>query len=423
MRPVRLGVFANRNFALLWSGQFISIAGTSLSTLAAGVMVYRATGSALNVGIMMIATVLPSLCVGAIAGALVDRGDRRHIMLAADLLRAALVPSIPYLMEWSLLWLYGIIMLINAVSQFSNPANASLLQQTVTDDELPAANAFMAISSFGSQAVGFAAAGLIAAGLPIASAFYLDSLSYLLSAGCGWQLRGLVTRGMKKPPQQTTVADVLSDLRTGSRFVLHSCVLRSLFLIYLPVFVSIGLFNTVLLPFSRRALHEPDSVFGLLTSADCFGLICCSLFMVRFVGRLPAGRWVALSFIGMGLAGQAISVSPSATLAALCCLMSGVTNAPSIVARQLIIQRATPRELRGRVNSAFFVSRDLMYILGMAAVGLADMVDVRMLVCVGCAVQCASGLVALRLPGLGAAAVSSVPGSPVHPASARIAVV
>jgi hypothetical protein len=83
----------------------------------------------------------------------------------------------------------------------------------------------------------------------------------------------------------------------------------------------------------------------------------------------------------------------------------------------------TPRELRGRVNSAFFVSRDLMFILGMAAVGLADIVDVRMLVCVGCAVQCVCGLAALRLPGLGRPAVSSVPSSAALPTSARIAVV
>jgi hypothetical protein len=125
-----------------------------------------------------------------------------------------------------------------------------------------------------------------------------------------------------------TVADVLCDLRTGAGFVLRTCSLRSLFLIYLPVFGTIGLFNTVLLPFSRQALHESDSVFGLLTAADCFGLICCSLLMVRFVGRLPAGRWVALSFVGMGLAGQAISISPSVMLAALCCLTPAVTNAP-----------------------------------------------------------------------------------------------
>ena len=91
----------------MWTAQFISIAGTSLSTLAADVVVYRVTGSALNIRLLMIATVLPSLGVGAIAGVVV-------------------------------------ILLINATRQFFNPANASMLQETATDDELPAANALTA---------------------------------------------------------------------------------------------------------------------------------------------------------------------------------------------------------------------------------------------------------------------------------------
>jgi MFS family permease len=418
MRRVRLGVFANRNFTLLWSAQFISIAGTSLSTLAGGVVVYRVTGSALSVGLMMIATVLPSLCVGALAGVFVDRGDRRHFMLASDLLRAALVLSIPFAIDLSIAWLFGIIALINAVGQFFNPANASLLQETVRDDELPAANAFSAISSLGAPALGFAAAGLIAAGLPIAWAFYIDCLSYLLSAACTWQLRGLVTRGSNHA-DHTMLADVLSDLRTGAGFVTRSHLLRSLFLIYLPVFIGIGLFNTVLLPLSRQALHATDSVFGLLTAADSFGLICSSLLMVRGIGRLPAGVWVAVSFVGMGVSGMAISMMPSAMLAAACCFIFGVTNAPSVVARQLILQRSTPRDLRGRVHSAFFVSRDLMYVLGMAAVGLADVMDVRLLLGIGCAAIAACGLVALRLPGLGR---PDIRGPVVRPASARMVV-
>ena len=418
----RLGVFANRNFVLLWTAQFISIAGTSLSTLAAGVVVYRVTGSALDVGLMMIATVLPSLCVGAIAGVVVDRSDRRHIMLVSDLLRAALVLLIPFVIEWSIAWLYGVIVLINAVSQFFNPANASLLQEAVTDDELPVANAFAAISFLGSPALGFAAAGLIAAGLPIAWAFYLDSTSYVLSVLCNWQLHGIITRGSKRP-ERTSVTDLLVDLRTGAGFVMRSSVVRSLFTIYTPVFVAIGLFNTVLLPFATRALHQPDAVFGLLTAADSCGLICCSLLMVRCIRRLPPGLWVALSFIGMGLAGQAISVSTSATVAAACCFVWGMTNAPSVVARQLILQRSTPRELRGRVHSAFFLSRDLMYVLGMAAVGLADVIDVRLLLGVGCGVMGACGLAALRLPGLGKPAVSVLAGSVARPATPRAAVV
>lgn len=93
---------------------------------------------------------------------------------------------------------------------------------------------------------------------------------------------------------------MLLDLRTGAGLVLRAPVLRSLFVIYLPMFIGIGLFNTVLLPFSRQALQAPGAVFGLLACADSFGFICGSLLLVRWSGRLPAGRWVALSFVCSG---------------------------------------------------------------------------------------------------------------------------
>ena len=132
---------------------------------------------------------------------------------------------------------------------------------------------------------------------------------------------------------------------------------------------------------------------------------------------------MALSFIGMGLAGQAISVSPSAALAAVFCFVSGMTNAPSVVARQVLLQRNIPRELRGRVHSAFFVSRDLMYVLGMAAVGLADVIDVRWLIAVSCGVIGTCGLVMLRLPRLGSFSAVGHPTPTTRPDRTRIAVV
>ena len=76
-------------------------------------------------------------------------------------------------------------------------------------------------------------------------------------------------------------------------------------------------------------------------------------------------------------------------------------NAASIVGRQLVIQRGTPRELRGRVNSAFFVTRDVAFAVGMASAGLADLFDVRLLFLLAGAIVLGCGLLTLALPGLG----------------------
>jgi MFS family permease len=393
----RLGSAArHKNFALLWTAQFISVAGSSLGTLAAGVVVYRATGSALDVGLIMIATVLPSLGVGAIAAVLVDRADRRHVMIGADLVRAVLVTSIPFLIGGSLTWLYVVILLVNTAGQFFNPAAASLLQETVTDEELPAANALSAISSLGSPSVGFAVAGLIAAGMPMAVAFYLNGVCYVLSAACNWHLYGIVTRAARRT-QSIHARDLLSDAQEGMGFVWRSAALRMLLLICVPALVAIGLSETALLPFARDALHESDGVFGLLRAANSFGLICGSLILVRVGSRLPAGRWLAISFVGMGITGYALSASASVAVTVVCAIGVGLANAPLVVACQLIIQRSTPRELRGRVNGAFLIARDLTFVVGMAAVGLADIVDVRLLLGAAFGILALCGLAALRV--------------------------
>jgi MFS family permease len=75
-RPSAFAVFRRRNFTLLWIAQFISTMGSGLTSIAAAILVYRLTGSALSVGLMLMATALPSLFVGLIAGVFVDRGDR-----------------------------------------------------------------------------------------------------------------------------------------------------------------------------------------------------------------------------------------------------------------------------------------------------------------------------------------------------------
>src|SRR5512139_2588140 len=116
--PSPFAVFRNRSFALMWVGQLVSTAGSALTDLAAGILIFRLTGSALSVGLMLMATALPSLAVGLVAGVIVDRFDRKRIMVASCLIQAALVASIPFLLGFGVVWLYVIVLLNASVKQF-----------------------------------------------------------------------------------------------------------------------------------------------------------------------------------------------------------------------------------------------------------------------------------------------------------------
>ena len=125
-------VFRKRNFSLLWTGQFVETVGNALTSIAASMYVYRLTGSALSVGLMLMATAAPSLLVGLFAGVIVDRYDRRKIMIAADILRGVLILLVPVLVPLSVIWLYILVLLISAVSRFFDPAYESILPEVAT---------------------------------------------------------------------------------------------------------------------------------------------------------------------------------------------------------------------------------------------------------------------------------------------------
>src|SRR5215211_1899109 len=390
-------IFRNRNFSLLWTGQLVSTIGSALTSLAASIYIYRLTGSALSVGLMLMATAAPSLLVGLFAGVFVDRYDRKKIMISADILRAVLILLIPALVPLNVIWLYVIVMLTSAIGQFFDPAHESILPEVASDEELAAANSLIAISQFGSTAVGFAAAGLIASAASINWAFYADAITFVISALCV----SLIRIKPIQAEEDTSLAVVVKNLRAGVRQLFSTPVLRSLFSVQVIVLISFGLSNTLLLPFALKALNATEFEYGLQEGLTSIGFVVGSLLMAKLFDRLQAGAWLAISFLGMGLIGIVYSSLQSVPLAIALITFSGLFNAPSSIARRVIVQRNAPPEMRGRVSSAFFVARDVLFLIGMGAAGLADYMDVRLLYLIGALMLVAAGTALLFLPELG----------------------
>jgi MFS family permease len=396
-KPSVFSIFRNRAFSWLWTGQLISTVGSALTSLAAGILIFRLTGSALSVGMMLMATALPTLVVGLVAGVFVDRYDRKKIMIASDVIRAVLVFMIPFLIPYSIAWLYILVALSSAVGQFFDPAHESVLPEVASDEELAAANSMIAISSFGSTAIGFAASGLIASRFAIEWAFYIDAITFLVSA----LLISRIRIEKLKVEGKTNVKTVIFNLREGANFLLGNSILRSIFLVGTVYTVSIGLWNSLLLPFALRALNATEFEYGLQEGLTSVGFVIGSLLMAKFAERLREGQWVVISMVGMAISGIFYGLSSSIPIAIALVMVTGFTNAPYGIARRLLVQRNTPREVRGRVNSVLFVSRDVVLLIGMAAAGLADVIDVRVLIIASSVFLFIPAFMAAVMPGIG----------------------
>ena len=390
-------VFRSRDFSLLWIAQLVSTAGSALTDLAAGIYVFSQTGSALAVGLTLMATAVPSLVVGLLAGVIVDRYDRRKVMMLSNLAQAVVVALIPFLIGIDITLLFVAILINAGVKQFFDPAYESLIPEIASDEELSAANAFLQIASFGSTAIGFAGAGLLAA-IDIELAFWVDSLTFVFSAGCIFLLR---VRSKVEVEESTSVGVVMENLKTGIRTVATTPMIRSLFLLGVPVTFAFGLWNVLLLPMAIKVLGATEFEYGLQEGLTSVGFVLGSLFMARYAERLPGGIWIFIGCMGMGLAGIGYGLSPNIVVAIGFVMISGFFNSPPAVARQTLLQRNTPRELRGRVFSSMFVMRDIVFLAGMAGAGLADVFDVRALIIVASLIVALMGVVALFAPGVG----------------------
>jgi CRP-like cAMP-binding protein len=399
--PSMFAVFRKRDFSLLWLAQLVSTAGSSLTDLAAGIWVYRETGSALAVGLTLMATAVPSLLVGLLAGVFVDRHDRKRILIVTCLVQAVIVASIAVVIgieTIAVVGLYALILVNAGIKQFFDPAHDSLIPELATDEELLAANAFLSIASFGSTAIGFAAAGLLASTVDLNWAFVIDAVTFIFSAGC---IALMGRYPMPTPDEDASVAVVVANLREGFATLFGTPIIRSLFAVGALMFFSFGLWNVLLLPMSIKVLGATEFEYGLQEGLTSVGFVVGSFFMARFGRHLPEPAWIALAMFGMGVAGILYGTATSIPFAIFLVMVSGFFNSPSSVSRSTLLQRNTPREMRGRVFSAFYVMRDVIFLFGMAGAGLADIIDIRVMIVFASVLLLVSGSFALVAPGLG----------------------
>jgi CRP-like cAMP-binding protein len=211
----------------------------------------------------------------------------------------------------------------------------------------------------------------------------------------------VVPRRKASDEEATSVGVVIENLKSGAGYMWRTPILRSIFLTGAPVFLSFGLWNVLLLPMAIRVLDGSEFEYGLQEGLTSVGFVVGSFFMAKFGDRLAEGTWVVASTVLMGIFGALYGLSPTMAVAIVMVSITGFLNAPQSIARRLLLQRHIPRDMRGRVFSAMFVSRDVLFLVGMAGAGLADIFPVRELVVVASAVLIVAGIATQFAPGLG----------------------
>jgi MFS family permease len=367
--------------------------GDRLAALAFPWLVYTSTGSALGTGAVFALYTLPYVLFGAFAGVAVDRLDKRRLMVAVDLIRAALVLVVPLIATRSLPAVYVLSFAIATAGVFFEPAKLAMLPEIVPPERLLRANSLFSTSENLTEILGWAFAGLLLASVSTSVAFQLDALTFAVSALALLLMR---YRAPVHAAAERTARAFWGELREGFRFVARDRGLRANTAMIVVCVAGLGAAYPLTFLFAVDVLDGGAGAFGALEAAVGAGFLVGSLALVALSSRVRKGRVMIMGLPVMGACLALVATTESIWVAAVPLAIFGIANAIVLIAVDTYLQEVVPHGMRGRVLGTRFTLTQGMYALSVLVGGaLAGVVDVRVLFIVAGAIVAMSSLVGL----------------------------
>jgi len=337
------------DYRRLWAGQFVSVVGDKIDQIALGILVYQKTGSELQMGIMLAISMLPAALFGMLAGAFVDRWDRRGTMVVADVLRAACVFAVPFVAEWSLPAVYALAFAAGTIALFFEPAKLSLVPELVGHDDLMAANSLDNATSSVAELAGLLFGGALVAVLGYRAAFLLDGATFLISA----LLILSISHRSARPAgeKRISLGPVLGETVEGLRYVWGHPVLRDLLGVYSFAIMGVAASTTFIYALALDRFAAGAVGLATLDGAITVGLLAGSVIVGQADPSGPA-RKLLMGLLVFGVLVSFASVTPTIAATAAVLFCAGVANMFFYVPMATILQQDAEPSMRGRVFAA-----------------------------------------------------------------------
>lgn len=362
-------LWRNRNLLTLVGGQWVSQVGNTLFQMAVYWTVLQDTGSRSDLGftgsILAIASVF-----GLVAGALVDRWDRRKTMIWVDLVRtvlafglvgAAVTHHLPVVV------LVGVVFVMTLGSQLFYPAEGALLPSVVAPDELTGANSLNQSATALAQLIGSSLGGIVLGLLGPVLLFGFNGVSFAVS------VVSLVLLRLSSPPPPVrsdgaglgaAAGALWRDIVQGQRTILKSPFLRSALPIVVAVNFALAPINFLDVAWVRQVLHLGAFVYGLFGVAIVVGLLVGSVATPMIAPRLNLRTAIIITMLTAGAAVFVLSRIPVAAPDLVCLFVFGLVVAVVNTMSNAAIQRAVPDEVMGRVFGTMSAASNLATPLG-----------------------------------------------------------
>lgn len=376
----------NVNFFLLWQGQFVSALGDVAYSIALGFWILAMTGSTALMGTLMATATLPRIFVAPFAGVIVDRSDRKWLLVMMDAIRGAAVVAVG-IAAWQgsiQVWMVFVIgVIIGVCSSFFNPAVSSILPDIVVREKIIQANSVFRIVYTASDIIGNSVGGFIFKFFGAPLMFLFNGLSYLFSAGTEIFIR--VPRLVRARDKVT----FLADLKHGFAFVWRFKGLRALIILASVLNFCANMGLMLILPLFERYAHLGPAWYGIVMAFFTGGMLAGFL-VASIVNFKPAVRFkiFSLCFFVTCLAIILFPLFLSLPLMILFAFIAGMAMAILNSFIAAVLQITVPQDKRGKVFGLSTSIATALTPIAFAIGGvLAEFVPIRALIAASFMIQ------------------------------------
>jgi hypothetical protein len=347
-----------RDFWFYFSGQVVSQLGSSFTAFALPLLVFRLTHSPTNLAFTMVANFLPYLLFGLFLGAVVDRVDRKRMMISVDLARGAVIAILPILYLAGVLrveYVYAVAFVQSCLGILFDSGEFAAIPSLVGLDDLVTANGRIMAANQAGQVLGPVLAGALVATIAPAELLFVDAGSFALSALTLASIRRSFNRvdapGSVRRDGEPVLASLFRDVKEGLVFVWGHPVLRSISIMMAILnFISASSYAQII-TFGKTVLHLSDARVGLLFAASSAGVVVIGLAAGWFRRRMSFAVVALGALIASGLTLTGMAYARWYPLVLLLWAASNgfglLLNINTGALRQAIV----PNELLGRVIS------------------------------------------------------------------------
>jgi dTMP kinase len=364
--PAFWRVFGTRSFFKLWVAQVVSSLGDWIGIIAILAIAARISGgSGAAVSLVMVARVVPGFFLGTVGGVIVDRFDRRRVLVACDIGRGALLALLPFVDN--LLGLVLVSFALEILSLLWGPAKEASIPNLVDTKQLTSANSlglFAAFGTFPLASLAFALLAYAAAGLSSFGAFssfnvdreflalWVDGLTFLVSAMIIWRLP--IPRAYDRKGERVDWTATLRDISEGVRFIRQNRLVRGVI-----IGIGVGLIGGgAMIPlgpvFADQVLGGGSAAFGLLMTTLGFGAAIGVVSLLIFQKRLSRETVFQFAVMATGVSLVAAASVSSTAIAVLLVGLVGAFAGSSYVTGFTVLQENVRDELRGRTFAALY---------------------------------------------------------------------